>query len=78
MKVLILAAGKGTRMQSDLPKVLTPFAEKTLIDHALDNVISSAIDENPVVVVGHQADQVQGHLAKREIVFVEQKEQLSA
>lgn len=76
MKVLILAAGKGTRMQSDLPKVLTPLAGKPLIDHALDSVIASSIDKSPVVVVGHQADLVQGHLAKRKILFVLQEEQL--
>lgn len=54
---VILAAGQGTRMRSDLPKVLHPLAGKPLIQYALD--LAASLGENlPVVVVGHEADQV--------------------
>jgi UDP-N-acetylglucosamine diphosphorylase/glucosamine-1-phosphate N-acetyltransferase len=75
LAVIILAAGKGTRMQSSLAKVLIPLAGHPLLHYVLD--ISSQL--NPVrtiVVVGHQADQVQEAFADREVEFVVQHEQL--
>lgn len=59
---VILAAGRGTRMRSALPKVLQPLAEKPLILHVLDCVASLDMI-GPVVVVGHGADLVQRVLA---------------
>ena len=55
---VLLAAGKGTRMRSALPKVLHPIAGKEMIQHSLEAVkpISSL---PPVVVVGYQAERVQ-------------------
>jgi UDP-N-acetylglucosamine diphosphorylase/glucosamine-1-phosphate N-acetyltransferase len=76
MKVIILAAGKGTRMKSNLPKVLTPFAGSTLIDHALDHVFDAGIDDKPIVVVGHEAGTVKKHLKSRNVEFVHQDQQL--
>ena len=61
LAVIILAAGKGTRMQSSLAKVLLPLAGHPLLQYVLD--LSSKL--NPVrtiVVVGHQAEQVQASL----------------
>jgi bifunctional UDP-N-acetylglucosamine pyrophosphorylase/glucosamine-1-phosphate N-acetyltransferase len=58
MNIVILAAGKGTRMRSDLPKVLHPLAEMPLLAH----VLTTAYQLDPkrlVVVVGHGASQVQ-------------------
>jgi bifunctional UDP-N-acetylglucosamine pyrophosphorylase/glucosamine-1-phosphate N-acetyltransferase len=52
---IILAAGKGTRMKSDLPKVLHTVLGKKLISYAIDSI--SGIDDT-YVVVGHEADQV--------------------
>ena len=59
MKVtaVLLAAGQGTRMKSDLPKVLHPLAGKAMLWHALQ-ALSQATTEKPVVIVGHGADQV--------------------
>jgi len=63
MKVsaVLLAAGQGTRMKSNLPKVLHPVAGKPMLWHALQ-AIKQATTEKPVVVVGHGADQVIAYL----------------
>jgi bifunctional UDP-N-acetylglucosamine pyrophosphorylase/glucosamine-1-phosphate N-acetyltransferase len=58
---VLLAAGQGTRMKSNLPKVLHPVAGKPLIWHALE-AISQSTTEKPIVVVGHGADEVTKYL----------------
>ncbi len=50
-KIIILAAGKGTRMKSDLPKTLFPINGRPMIKYLLDSVFSSQIDSSPIVVV---------------------------
>ena len=55
---VLLAAGKGTRMRSKLPKVLHPLAGRPLIWHSIQ-AIKDLTDEKPVVVVGHQSEEVQ-------------------
>jgi bifunctional UDP-N-acetylglucosamine pyrophosphorylase/glucosamine-1-phosphate N-acetyltransferase len=62
--VVILAAGKGTRMKSALPKVLHPIAGRPLIDRVLDTA-RSLNPESTTVVVGHGAERVKDHLASR-------------
>ncbi|OGO39026.1 MAG: UDP-N-acetylglucosamine diphosphorylase/glucosamine-1-phosphate N-acetyltransferase [Chloroflexi bacterium RBG_16_56_8] len=59
MKVtaILLAAGQGTRMKSNVPKVLHPIAGKPMIWHSLE-AIKGCTTEKPVVVVGHGADEV--------------------
>jgi len=54
---IVLAAGQGTRMKSNLPKVLHPVAGKPMIWHALQ-AIQQVTAEKPVVVVGHGAEAV--------------------
>ena len=63
MKVtaVLLAAGQGTRMKSNLPKVLHPVTGKPLIWHALE-AISKSTTEKPIVVVGHGAEDVTKYL----------------
>lgn len=58
---ILLAAGQGTRMKSDLPKVLHPITGRPMIRHALD-AVTSVSTETPVVVVGHGAEQVTEYL----------------
>lgn len=55
--VIILAAGLGTRMKSDLAKVLHPILDQPMIRYVLATA-SSIVADNIVVVVGHQADEV--------------------
>lgn len=62
---VILAAGKGTRMRSDLPKVLHQAAGRSLIDLVLDSAGKMVADESILVVVGHGADQLRTHLRQR-------------
>ena len=57
-KVVVLAAGRGKRMNSDIPKVLEDLSGKPLIAHLLESVVKSGIDERPIVVVGHHRDEV--------------------
>ena len=58
MQVVILAAGKGTRMKSDLPKVLHPVAGVPMIRHVL-NVCSELSPERIVVVVAPNAKEIE-------------------
>jgi bifunctional UDP-N-acetylglucosamine pyrophosphorylase/glucosamine-1-phosphate N-acetyltransferase len=55
--VVVLAAGQGTRMKSDLPKMLHPICGRPMVFHALD-VAKTASTETPVVVIGHGAEAV--------------------
>src|SRR4030067_305425 len=58
---VVLAAGQGTRMKSNLPKVLHPVLGKPMIWHALE-AARLASTETPVGVVGHGADAVTEYL----------------
>lgn len=76
LHVVILAAGKGTRMKSTLPKVLHPLAGRPLIKHVLRTVDSLPVTSK-VLVVGHGADDVKAALADRDdLSFVTQSPQL--
>ena len=76
LHVVILAAGKGTRMKSELPKVLHRVAGRALIDRVVDAADSLA-PHSTTVVVGHGADLVRSHLAGRANThFVVQEPQL--
>lgn len=55
---IILAAGKGTRMKSDLPKVLHELGEKTFLRHVVDAVFAAEKLSNPLIVVGEHENQI--------------------
>src|SRR6201746_1028384 len=74
LNIVILAAGKGTRMRSNLPKVLHPLAGKSMLMHVLD----TARTLNPAkicVVYGYGGDQVAQAIAANDVVWVHQAEQ---
>lgn len=76
LHVVILAAGKGTRMKSDRPKVLHTLAGRPLIEHVLQTVDGLG-PASTVLVVGHGADQVKEALsARHHLQFVVQSPQL--
>lgn len=75
MRVIVLAAGKGTRMHMDVPKVLAPLAGRPMLQYVLDAVLDADIDPHPLVVVGHQADQVRRAVREYPVECIEQKEQ---
>jgi len=71
---VIMAAGKGTRMKSKLPKVMHSLAGKTLIEHVLDTVNQVGI-ERPLVIVGHGRAEIESRISERAELIV-QAEQL--
>lgn len=75
LSIVILAAGKGTRMRSDLPKVLQPLAHKPLLGYVID----ASMSFNPkqlIVVYGYGGELVKKTFSSHHIQWVEQKEQL--
>ncbi|WP_227763964.1 bifunctional UDP-N-acetylglucosamine diphosphorylase/glucosamine-1-phosphate N-acetyltransferase GlmU [Zhaonella formicivorans] len=71
---VILAAGKGTRMRSQLPKVLHKVAGKYLIQHVLDTCKKLLVDKI-IIIVGHQGELVQEKIGQGPI-YAWQREQL--
>lgn len=77
MKVVILAAGQGTRMKSKVPKVLHKVLHKTMIDYVIEAAKGAGADEDNIcAVVGHQSAMVKAMLADKITNFAVQKEQL--
>jgi bifunctional UDP-N-acetylglucosamine pyrophosphorylase / glucosamine-1-phosphate N-acetyltransferase len=74
VRAIVLAAGKGTRMRSRVPKVLHPLRGIPLIEHSLRTALA-ATRARPVIVVGHDADAVRAAVGTR-ADFVVQSEQL--
>ena len=73
---VVLAAGKGTRMKSELPKVLIPVCGRPMIEFVLEALRAGGIDRI-IVVVGYRADLVRETLAGQpKVSFVDQTEQL--
>lgn len=77
LKTVVLAAGKGTRMKSETPKVLHEIFSKPLVGRVLDSVIKAGSSEN-IVVVGHKAELVEEYVVTNyeNTVCAFQKEQL--
>ena len=74
LRAVILAAGEGTRMKSDLPKVLHPICGRPMISYALSLATASGVKQ-PIVVVGAGADKVKEVLPK-EVKVVTQSRRL--
>ena len=72
---VILAAGAGTRMKSDRPKVLHEVMGRSMVSHVIAQVRKAGAD-HIVAVIGHGAEAVREALADEGISFAEQKEQL--
>ncbi len=72
--VVILAAGEGTRMKSDLPKVLHPLRGRPLVSRALETA-RALTDLPPVLIVGHGAEAVRETVGD-DAIYVTQAEQL--
>jgi bifunctional UDP-N-acetylglucosamine pyrophosphorylase / glucosamine-1-phosphate N-acetyltransferase len=75
VRVVILAAGLGTRMRSKVAKVLHEAGGDTLLNHVIRAALHVAPADNIVAVVGHQAERVRESVKVRGVRFAEQKEQ---
>ena len=71
---IVLAAGQGTRMKSDLYKVLHPVCGKSMVAHVIDNIKKLGA-ERIVTIVGHGAEKVEETLGDKS-EYVLQEEQL--
>ncbi|MDK4679297.1 bifunctional UDP-N-acetylglucosamine diphosphorylase/glucosamine-1-phosphate N-acetyltransferase GlmU [Kingella negevensis] len=75
LHIIILAAGKGTRMYSKLPKVLHQIGGKFMLEHVIDTA-ATLQPESINVVIGHGKDLVLQQLSHKQVNWVEQTEQL--
>jgi len=73
---VILAAGKGTRMRSDLVKVLHPLLGVPMLSYPVELSLNVINAEKTIIVVGHQADRIKEKFKDPRIHFVPQEEQL--
>ena len=73
--VIILAAGKGTRMRSNLPKVLQPLAGRPLLRHVIETA-KKLNAKNIITIYGHGGDKVKQAFEQENVQWVEQAEQL--
>ena len=74
-KAVILAAGKGTRMKSDLPKVVHRIDGKCLVDYVIEAARGAGVSD-VCLVVGYKHDVVEHEIAAKDVEFVLQPEQL--
>lgn len=75
LSAIILAAGKGTRMKSDILKVAHHVAGKPIVEYVLDTVLGLDIS-HVYMVVGHQSDIIKNAIHHPSITYVDQSEQL--
>lgn len=76
IQAVILAAGKGKRMHSDLPKVLHHLAGKPLLEHVVHTTQHISPDVPPIIIHGHQGHLLHAALSHHHVNWIEQKEQL--
>ena len=62
LKSVILAAGKGTRMKSETPKVLHTIFDKTLVGYVIEAVNNTGLADENFIIVGHQAERVDEYI----------------
>ena len=79
LRTVVLAAGKGTRMKSDLPKVMHPAVGRPMVEWVVDAAFAAGSEE-VILVIGHGAELVRGHFANHaqasRIRFAMQEKQL--
>lgn len=75
LQVVILAAGQGKRMHSSLPKVLHLLAGRPLLGHVIATALKLAPDAKPIIIYGHEGEQLLAKFKDENVQFVEQAEQ---
>ncbi len=76
LSTVILAAGQGKRMRSDLPKVLHRLAGKPLLQRVIETALKLHPNQPPIIVYGHQGERVRQALDHLNVTWAEQTEQL--
>ena len=74
LQVVVLAAGQGKRMRSDLPKVLHPLAGRPLLSHVLETA-RRLLPRRLCVVIGHGAHMIRERFADADLLWAVQEEQ---
>ena len=74
-QVIILAGGKGKRMGSEIPKVLTPFKGRPIIEYIVNVILDLSLEAKPMIVVGFGSDLVKEHLGD-DVCYALQDKQL--
>lgn len=75
LDIVILAAGKGTRMKSSKPKVMQEFVGQPFLERVINT--AKALDPNKIIpIIGYKADEIKNYFANQQLDFVIQKEQL--
>ena len=72
LAVVIMAAGKGTRLKSQRPKVLHQVGGKPLLEHVIAAAAGLWMPDDIFVVIGHEAERVRAAVADTGVQFVEQ------
>lgn len=75
LAIVIMAAGKGTRLRSRRPKVLHEVGGKPLLSHVIATAVQLVENDDVHVVIGHEAERVRQVVGDTGVQFVEQKEQ---
>jgi len=76
-RIVILAAGRGTRMNSELPKALVPLHGRPMIRYLMDSILAAGIDPRPILVVSpDNADLIQKELKDYPLEYVVQEQAL--
>jgi bifunctional UDP-N-acetylglucosamine pyrophosphorylase/glucosamine-1-phosphate N-acetyltransferase len=76
LATIILAAGKGTRMKSDLVKVLHPLLGVPMVDYPIDLSLNGINSGKTFVVVGYQGERIRAHFTDDRLTFVDQGDPL--
>lgn len=71
-QIIILAGGKGKRMNTEIPKCLVSFNGKPMIDYLLDAVSHSGVQGRPILVVGYKREDVMNHVGNRALYAVQE------
>ncbi len=75
LATVIMAAGKGTRMKSDLPKVLHPLNGRAMVHYVID-VAEAVGSQKTILIIGHKKELVEAECANRAVTFAVQSPQL--
>jgi len=72
-QIIILAGGKGKRMNLEIPKVLVPFHGRPMIDYLIEATEHSGVATKPIIVVGYKKDDVISHIGDKASYVIQEE-----